>query len=163
MVCSMWEITRMTEIAYQALPMPKLDESQTEYKTIMNNGFDVWCIPKNAPDKEASGIILEAFASANYRKVSPRFYEDNLKMRYTDTAQGARVYDLIRDSVIYDFGRISQDVIGVTEGLFRNCLWDGSLKIPSFNNNFISMLDSKEATFASNLAKLLKTYRNDLD
>lgn len=116
---------------YTALPTPKYDEAQEKYMSVNTNGFDVWCIPLAAKNPELSGVVMEAIASEDYRTVCPWYYEEYLKLRYSNNDIGVQIYDIIRESVTVDFGRISAVNLGVTEGPFRNAVKSGTNTIAS--------------------------------
>lgn len=159
MVCSMGNITRMEDKSiYAALPIPKIDESQETYKVINNNGYDVWCIPTYARDPDTSALIMEAFASSDYRTLAPYFYEDSLKYAYALNSKGAQVYDLIRSSVVYDFGRVSVLSCSSPDGAWRTCFWSGSEVV--CQNSFASSVESISSTAEVKLAKVLDIYRS---
>ena len=125
MVCALGDIIRMeADLSYAAIPMPKLDEDQENYQAINNNGYDVWAIPNTAKDPETSALIIEAFASSDYRHLAPFFYDRYLKGRYAVSWQGAEIYDMIRGSVKFDWGRTGANLDAV--GYFRPCFWTGT-------------------------------------
>ena len=160
MVCAMGDIVNMeADLSYAAIPVPKLDEDQEEYKAINNNGYDVWAIPMYAKDPETSGIVLEAFASSDYRVLAPFFYEKYLKGRYAVSWQGAEIYDMIRESIIYDFGRVSAFSLSVPEGLFRSCFWDGTeeVNVNKFSTNLANKNGNRQLEVQ--LRELVDVYR----
>jgi hypothetical protein len=132
MACCLNQVTTMDDTTiYTALPVPKYDENQEEYRTVNTNGFDVWCIPLAAQDPELSATIMEAVASADYRSVAPFYYDQYLKLRYSNNDIGVEIYDIIRNSVFIDFGRISAVNMGILETVFRNAVQSGTNKVAS--------------------------------
>ena len=136
---------------YTALPTPKYDENQAEYKTVNTNGFDVWCIPLVAKDPALSATIMEAVASEDYRSVAPFYYDQYLKLRYSNNDIGVEIYDIIRNSVTVDFGRISAVNLGVTETPFRNTVQNG-------NNTVASLLRAEAKIWDKKMDTILKAY-----
>jgi hypothetical protein len=116
---------------YTALPTPKYDENQAEYKSVNTNGFDVWCIPLVAKDPALSATVMEAVASEDYRTVAPFYYDQYLKLRYSNNDIGVEIYDIIRNSVFIDFGRISAVNLGILETVFRDAVQSGTNKVAS--------------------------------
>ncbi len=131
MCCCLTHVTKMKDTVYTALPVPKYDLEQKEYRSVNTNGFDVWCIPLGASDPELSATILEAVASEDYRTVAPYYYDQYLKYRYSSNDVGSRIYDIIRNSVYVDFGRISAVNLGVTESIFRGPIKSGTNNVSS--------------------------------
>ena len=136
---------------YTALPVPKYDENQAEYRSVNTNGFDVWCIPLVAKDPALSAVVLEAVASEDFRSVAPFYYEQYLKLRYSNNDIGVEIYDIIRNSVTVDFGRISAVNLGVTEGVFRNTVKNGS-------NTVASLLRAESRIWDKKMETILAAY-----
>ena len=106
---------REVDWEYGILPVPMYDESQTEYITVVGNPFTLWCVMQNAKDPQMSTAVIECMASEAYRKTSPMIFENNMKYRYTpDNAgkgDGARMFDIVRESIAFDLGRIFSDIL----------------------------------------------------
>ena len=87
--------------------------------------------------------------------MAPFFYEDKLKMRYSESAVGVEIFDLIRTSTNIDFGRITASSMGIMEGPFRQCFYSGGTV---FNNVYESQLKENETAYPTNLALILMTF-----
>ncbi len=95
---------RDMESDYAILPMPKLDEEQKNYMTILHDGTSLMGIPTTNRRVNETTMVLEALASESYRTVTPVYYDLALKFKYQrDDAAGAMI-DMIRDGVTGDFG-----------------------------------------------------------
>ncbi len=152
MCCCLYHVTRMDDTSiYTALPVPKYDEAQEDYRTVNTNGFDVWCVPLAAKDPALSATVMEAVASEDYRSVSPFFYEQYLKLRYSNNDIGMEIYDIIRNSVYIDFGRISAVNLGVTESVFRGPIQNGT-------NTTISKVKAESRAWDKKMDKILEAY-----
>ena len=92
---------------YSIIPLPMKDATQTRYYTIQNYAYDVWCIPTSSQDAKMCGIILEAISSDDYRNIAPKWWEDDFKYRYANSDNGVKIFDLIRSSLVADFGRVT--------------------------------------------------------
>ena len=153
MACCLTQVTKMDDTTiYTALPVPKYDEDQKEYRTVNTNGFDVWCIPLVAKDPELSATVMEAIASEDYRSVTPFYYEQYLKLRYSNNDIGVEIYDIIRNSVYIDFGRISAVNLGILETVFRNAVQSGTNKVAS-------SLKAESRIWDKKLDTILKAYQ----
>ena len=106
---------RNVEWEYGILPVPLYDENQDNYITVVGNPFSLWCVMQNAKDPQMSSAVIECMASEAYRKTSPMIFENNMKYRYTPDSAGkgdsARMFDIVRDSIIFDLGRIFSDAL----------------------------------------------------
>ena len=141
--------------SYTVVPCPMLDGDQYDtlgYRTVMRDYADVWCIATTTQNKILSGMILEANASDEYRNVGPYFYEEYLKDRYANGTQGRECFEILRSSVIYDFGRACQRMSLGAEGLFRGCLANG------FNNDFVAKQRTNASARSIKLQEVLDAY-----
>ncbi len=108
---------RNADWEYGILPVPLYDNSQENYVTVVGNPFTLWCVMQNAKDPSMSSAVIECLASEGYRKTSPALFENNMKYRYTPDTVGkgdsARMFDLIRETIAFDLGRIFSDITGL--------------------------------------------------
>ena len=118
---------RNSEIAYSILPIPKGSESQENYRTCMSFPYSLYGIPIDASDPDLSGAVMECLASEGYRPVSPALFEIAMKVKYSDDPEAAAMYDIIRGTVNFDFGRIFNNSLGsMTYSLFRSSVQNGT-------------------------------------
>ena len=93
-------------------------------------------------------------ASESYRQVNPVFFETTLKVRYAPDEKLAAMYDIIRESITFDFVYLYKSVMGtgIDEGI-RECIltpetkqwatvWAGIKD--QMNTNFQTILDVYE-------------------
>jgi len=144
---------------YTVVPLPMLDEKQFDtmgYRTVHRDYTDVWCMPTTTANKTLSGIVLEANASSEYRLVGPFYYEQYLKDRYANGADGRACFDILRDSVVYDLGRAGQ-VAGLgAEAFWRPCFYTGGAK--AFENVFATKYKESASERATNLKEVLANF-----
>jgi len=139
---------------YTVVPLPLLEEGQYDtlgYRTTHRDYTDVWCIPTTTTNKTLSGMILEASASSEYRMIGPFYYEQYLKDRYANGADGRKCFDLLRDSVVYDFG-----VVGglASSTYWRGCFYSGGNVV--WSNDFA-------ANYRANATERATTFKEVLD
>lgn len=91
------------EMDYGIVPVPKKDASQPKYITNVANSHDMWCVPLDAKDMDVSSAILECMASESYRQIAPVYFDQCIKLRFAPDERLAAMYDLIRDSIVFDF------------------------------------------------------------
>ena len=137
------------------IPLPKLTEEQTEYYTIQNYAFDVWCIPEYAKDIEVGGLIIEATSYNDYAEIARTFYDYDFKYRYSADDRGVQIFDLIRTSFYADFARAWS--IGGPYQVLKNCLSTGVDRVTLTNTYATSVggLRTSCQTALRNLNKLI--------
>ena len=129
-LCSVTLATSMNKdeivIDYGVAPNPKLESTQPRYYTHVPNSHEAWCLLKGMKDEECSSAFIEAMASESYRQVNPVFFEDTLKVRYASDEKLAEMYDLIRESISFDFIYLYKFAFGSTniDSEIRKCLQD---------------------------------------
>ena len=142
---------------YGVLPVPKYDSSQDRYYSSLAAPYTLYSIPVRCQQTSDSGALMEALASDAYRNISPKIFEEALKLRYSgDYAQNAEVFDLIRASRVYDVGRIYGNIMSdkgskAAFSLFRNSVqygteWGSTLN--SMKSTYISSLQTIRDAFA---------------
>lgn len=110
---------------YLVVPCPKYDKDQERYYTVMGNPFTMYGIISDTPKKAECSAFIECMASEGYRNITPAVFELSLKTKYVNDPTSARMYDIVRENLVYDIGRLfSTDLIG--QGTFRNSLSSGS-------------------------------------
>ena len=91
------------DIKYGIVPIPKGSVEQQHYYTHLSNTHDAWCIPLNAKDNDNSSAVIECMAYESYRHVDPVYYDTCIKLRYAPDERLGEMYDLMRDSITFDF------------------------------------------------------------
>ncbi len=88
---------------YGVVPVPKGSEAQERYISNVANHHDSWCVPLNVKDFQESTGLIECMASESYRTVAPMYFETCVKLRYAPDERLYKMYDMIRDSITFDF------------------------------------------------------------
>jgi len=94
---------RDVELDFGMLPLPKLDENQKEYSTIINLATPYIFVPQTvgAPDKV--GFALEALA-AESEEISSTFYKVCMESKYTRDAESYEMIELAAQNIVFDMG-----------------------------------------------------------
>ncbi len=94
------------DFTYGMLPFPKYDEAQERYLTVPEYDFSVYGVPVTLPleDYDMVGIIMEAMCAESWKTVTPAYYDEALKGRYSADETTARMIDLIMDGRVFDWG-----------------------------------------------------------
>lgn len=95
---------RDMEDDYGIVPYPKLDETQDEYRALVQNSSTVFCLPATCARPDISTAMLEAMCYENHCSVLAAYYEYTLKDKYSRDPDTVEMIELIHDSVITDFG-----------------------------------------------------------
>ena len=110
---------RNMESKYGIVPVPKLDEAQTEYHSHIHDNTDGFCVPLTTYGEELEmvGAVMEAMASEGYRTLMPAYYETALKTKYVSDEASVQMLDLVIDSLRVDSGFLFVDG---TNGFHQN-------------------------------------------
>lgn len=100
------------DVDFGVLPIPKYDEDQAEYITIMGNTFSLYSAPVNVADANLAGAVLECMASESYRNVTPALYERSFQYRYSQEEVSAQMFDIAKNGVVFDMSRIFSNSLG---------------------------------------------------
>lgn len=135
---------------YGYLPFPKADTDQQQYYTTSGFPYSMWMITTYCEETERAAYVMEALASAGYRTVQPKIY-DQLKYRGHDDPINAQMFDLIISCKTYDMGRIFVNEFVWDDSpvaLFRKRLFNNS------TDNWYSALNSKIASIQGVLDRI---------
>ncbi len=96
------------EFEYGIVPLPLRNEKQDAYYSNLGNPFTIYSVPVtiDAERKQMAGAVLECLASESYRQVTPNVYELAIKAKYSSGDDAAKMFDLIRSTVVFDAGRL---------------------------------------------------------
>ena len=94
---------RAMEDIYTMVPVPKLDTTQTEYKTNIQNSAQMAAVLNSITDVDFVSAVLEALCTESYRKVVLPFYETALKSLYAKDAGVRQMIDIITESASKNF------------------------------------------------------------
>ena len=146
------EMLRDMDTDFGIIPYPKYDVNQTEYRTTAHNSTSMICFPKTVVDPDMSAIIAEAMCAESYRSVIPKYYEVSLKTKISRDEQSERMIDLIRDSLIFDFGWVHSVPMDSIGSFLAGLITSGS-------TDFASNYAAKEPKVLEGLAKINEAYK----
>lgn len=113
------------EISYGIIPIPKYDEAQKDFATLLGNPFSLYGVPKDSLDTDMAGAVIECMASESYRTISPALYEVALKSKYSQDDIAAKMFDIAKSSVVFDLGRILSSSLGGPAGNWQGAITGG--------------------------------------
>jgi len=144
---------RNMEDDYGIIPLPKMDENQTEYKALIHNNSEYVTIPKTAKDPLMSGAVIEALCAESYRSVVEPFYESAMKLKYSRDAYSGQCIDLIsasaRKNVIYEY-----------DGIF-SCGTIVSDCVVAANSNFASTFAKRKTVAEKVIDKYMANFEKE--
>ncbi len=111
---------------YGILPIPKFDQNQQEYLSFVNGATPFVMVAKSEQDPEFVGTILEAMATYNYDKVTPKLFQVATKLQAAQDPESSAMVDYIIRNRIWDLGYYADWSI---TNLVRLKLMDGSDQI----------------------------------
>ncbi len=135
------------EFEYGIVPVPKFDSAQQEFYTSVGHPFTMYAISIGIKDNELDGIsaTLEMLAADSYRLVTPQVFESAMKVKYASDNKASAMYDILRENVRFDLGRLYSSNIG---DLYK------TMRTQVFNNS---------KTFASQYKTLSKLINKGID
>lgn len=146
---------RDAEIDYGILPIPKYDEAQQEYSTVMSFPYSLYGIPADAKDPAMSAALMECLASESYRTVTPALFETGMKVKYATDNESAQMFDIIRETIVFDFGRVfTNSMNSMTFSLFRDA-------VASKKDNWISIYEKNEKKLTAALEKVVNALTSE--
>ena len=141
---------------YGIVPMPKFDESQSEYRTTVHNGSSVFAIPATATGADELAAVLEAMCAESYRMVTPAYFDVALKVKYARDDSASEMLDICAESISFDFAYLFNSAIGSNAAIFR------SLLKPENIGSAMSTIASKKSEVDTKLADIVTAY-SELD
>lgn len=143
---------------FGVLPMPKYEASQENYYSTNAFTFTLYNLARCLPieDYDMVSAVMECLASEGYRRSADALFEVMLKAQTSQAAEDFKMWDIIKQSVIIDAGRLHSDRLNdFGWSLFRNplietCKSGGSVDYMSYFNNskndFTEALDELNGT-----------------
>ena len=124
---------RNMEQEFGVVPMPKFDEAQKQYRTLLHDQFTVLCVPTTVKGEDLNMVsaVMESLASASYKTVRPAYYETTLRTKIAQDPQSAEMFDVIIDNVYIDAGIIYTNALSSFHDKFRQIMGSGQNTVTS--------------------------------
>lgn len=95
--------------------------------------------------------MIECLASESYRRVTPAVFEQSMKLKYAQDNVTSQMYDIIREGVSFDLGRVFSTVFSNKPiHLYKK-------SITGDNTNWASTFAADEEFLNQTLANIVKT------
>lgn len=124
---------RDMESDYAIIPVPKYDETQENYLTLIYGHSTNASIPLTVNDTKYASVsaVLEALGAESYRSLTETLYETALKGKYARDAKSAQMLDLIISSTCKDFANEYGSVLNNLLSLLHNAIAQKNMVLTS--------------------------------
>ncbi len=124
---------RSMEDKFGVVPMPKFDENQKEYHTLLHDQFTVLCIPTTIKEDrlDEMSAVLEALCSTSYKTVKPAYYETTLRTKIAQDPESSIMMDIIVNNIYIDAGIVYTRAISSFHDSFRKVMQSGKNTVVS--------------------------------
>ena len=146
------EAFRGMDSNFGILPMPKYDEAQANYRSLVNPYTGVMLgVPKTTGDPERTSIILEALSAESKYTLQPAYYDIVLNRKFTRDEESSEMLDIIFTSQVYDiggvysFGGVFSDFCSLASKEDRNVMSYYEKKIGNMEKAIKKVVDQFEA------------------
>ena len=152
------DVMRSMEQEFGVVPMPKYDEDQKEYRTLLHDQFTVFSILRTVEGDRLDevGAVLEAMASVSYRTVRPAYYETTLRTKIATDPQSAKMFNLIIDNIYMDAGILYTISLNTFHDHFRRIIGSGENTVTSKYEGVSAQTQRALTTMCKRLEAALK-------
>ncbi len=154
------ESIRNMKDKFGVVPMPKFDENQKEYHTMLHDRFTVISVPTTVQGERLDMVsaVLEALSSTAYRVVKPVYYEETLRTKIAQDPQSSLMMELIINSLTTDSGIFYTDALGGFQNKFRDIILSEKNTVTSGYKVSIKNLQKNLKTMTKALDDLAENY-----
>ena len=110
------EQLRSTNISYQIYPLPMLEAGQGEYRASCLDSYTALSISSVSDAKQASAAVLEYMGYLSRESLTPAYCKTYYQVQIASDPDTMEMFDSIKDSVIFSFGRVySRNIKAVSQ------------------------------------------------
>ncbi len=141
---------------FGVVPMPKYDENQKEYHTLLHDQFTVASVPTTVTGErlDEMSAVLEAMCSVSYKTLKPAYYETTLRTKIAQDPQSSEMMDLIVDNIYIDAGILYTRAISSFHDSFRKVMQSGKNTVTSTYKRTITAAQRNLKLMLTKLDKL---------
>jgi len=99
---------------YGVLPMPKFNEEQEDYATIVDGGADIMTVPRTITNPELVGAVIESMSAESYNHILPEYLNMALEQKGVRDEESIEILRDILASRYIDFGYMYDSSSGWT-------------------------------------------------
>lgn len=146
------DMRQMTD-EFGVLPMPKYDEAQDGYKTLLHDQFTVMAIPTTVTGErlDQMSAVLECMAAEGYKLVRPAYYESALRYKYMKDPESWEMMDIIIDNIYIDAGIVYTNALSSFHDQLRQIM---TAKQNTVTSSYRSKIQSAKRALTKMTAKL---------
>jgi hypothetical protein len=136
--------------------VPKYDQAQQGYGTMIHDQFTVFAVPASAAaDKlQMIGAAMEVMASESQKSVKPAYYEIALKRKYMSDPIAWDMLDMAFVNVVVDAGVIYADTLEYPHHHLRTMIANKSNTVASQYGKAASKMNKQLTKIVDKLEKL---------
>ena len=108
-----------TDIKYAVLPTPALDTAQGRYYTTIGHQFSTYGICEASPDYDKAAQTLQMLGYHAYSTTTPALFEVSFQGKFSKDDYTIEMFNIVRESVVFDVGRIFDVFITTLDGGFE--------------------------------------------
>ncbi len=143
---------RDADFTYGVVPTPKWDEAQDRHYTTIAYTGALYSIPLDVKNPDLSSAVMEALAVEGYYTLSPAFFETAMKVKYASDDQASRMFDIMKESLSFDFGRVySTGKFDSVPGKIREMVRNNRTNWASTYQGFIAKFEKQLADFVAEI------------
>lgn len=152
------DVVAGTKTSFGVLPMPLYNSDQDKYVTTMGFTYTLYAVPIDSKIPNVAAAAIECAASEAYRKTTPAIFEVCLKVKYASDYESGRMFDIIREGVTFDLGRMfcleftSGGTKYATYNLFRHALVNNT-------PGWMTIYSAEESALKADLAKVVEGFK----
>ena len=149
----MREVERLRDMEsdFGIVPMPKTDDLQENYHSVVNPYTGVLLgVSKSAENLERVSIILEALSAESRYTLQPAYYDVVLTRKFARDEESEEMLDIIFNSRVYDIGAVYS-----FSGIFLSFI-DLSL---NFDRNVSSFYEARVDRMQAAIDKVVETFQ----
>lgn len=138
---------RDMEATFGILPFPKLEETD-DYRTQVNGGSALLCIPVTNRDLSRTGVILDALTYESSESVLPIYYDVTVSqkgLRNDDSIEMLEIIKNTRGCEVADFFSLATDLASQFEYVLAH----------AGNNEPASLIATNKSVIENNIAKIV--------
>ena len=100
------------------VPMPKYDEAQKDYRSLIFQGANAVAIPVTNPEPERTGLVLEHLCARSSGTVRDVYLNQTLDFKYIQDQEGQAMMDIILSTglfelaAVYGWGNLNGTILG---------------------------------------------------
>ena len=138
---------RGMEANFGIIPLPKFEESQDKYYSVVNPYTGILLgVPKSVQDLDRASIILEAMAAEARYTIQPAYYDVVLQRKFARDEESSEMLDIIFNSRVYDIGAVYS---------FGNVFMDYIALCNKSNRDLVSYYEKKIGAMDKAITKLV--------